>query len=71
MLFHNLLITCVHIVLIALVIENEVKTETNNVLVVYRHFTRLIVRTNKARDFLQNCLERQRGLRSKVFLCFT
>lgn len=28
MLFHNLLITCVHIVLIALVIENEVKTET-------------------------------------------
>lgn len=66
MLFHNLLITCVHIVLIALVIENEVKTETNNVLVVYRHFTRFIVRTNKARDFLQNCLERQRGLCSKV-----
>lgn len=71
MLFHNLLITCVHIVLITLVIENEVKTETNNVLVVYRHFTRFIVRTNKARDFLQNCLERQRGLYSKVFLCFT
>lgn len=41
MLFHNLL-TCVHIVLIALVIENEVKTETNNVLVVYRHFTRFL-----------------------------
>lgn len=47
MLFHNLLITCVHIVLIALVIENEVKTETNNVLVVYRHFTRFLAHTTR------------------------
>lgn len=47
MLFHNLLITCVHIVLIALVIENEVKTETNNVLVAYRHFTRFLAHTTR------------------------